>query len=476
MRSRGVLLFFACVVGLLALLCWAIPADGIRIGGCTLHMPSISQVLHPEKLATVDELMAQQELEADREYADSLQMYRRWLDSSNYRFWLPDGDSTFFDPLFDALLCARGQNRVVRVMHYGDSQIEMDHITSRLRSTLQSAFGGQGPGMMPVQTIIPSPAVSQWISIGLPHFAPFGDSLVQRAHGHYGPMTQCFRLDGSTTASFRATNNNTTDPRIQMFSRVGLLYSLRPGPLSSQLSVARPSAAMVGGDSTTLSSDGLVALHLWHIDTSATQVRITMNGNADIYGVLLDGEPGVAVDNIPMRGCSGQQFVQIDSTRLADAYALLDIGLIILQFGGNSVPYLTNTQSISTYCKSIGRQIDRVHHCCPKAKILFIGPSDMSTTRGGTLQSYPKLETIIDSLQHTANSHGAAYWSIYHAMGGHNSMLSWVSQNMAVTDYIHFNQKGANLMGDRLADAIMKMYNYYLLRKKKTTPTTNTTK
>jgi len=218
-------------------------------------------------------------------------------------------------------------------------------------------------------------------------------------------------------------------------------------------------------DTSILSGDSLVALALWDADTAATRLRVTLQGSAEVYGVLLDDAPGVAVDNIPMRGCSGQQFTQIDSALLAASYALLDVGLIILQFGGNSVPFIKGEKALETYCQSIGRQIDRLHRCCPHASILFVGPADMAAQIDGTIQSYPYMERIIDGLRATVNAHGAAYWSQYDAMGGRNTIKSWVRQGLAGSDYIHFSQQGADLMGDLLADALLTMYRYYRLRR-----------
>ena len=182
-------------------------------------------------------------------------------------------------------------------------------------------------------------------------------------------------------------------------------------------------------------------------------------------GIMVDDGPGVAVDNIPMRGCSGHQFTQINRDQLAAAYAQMDVGLIILQFGGNSVPYLRGKQSIDAYCTNMGHQIDRLHQCCPGAKILFIGPSDMSTRENGELQTYPALPLVVESLQQMANAHGAAFWSIYHAMGGYNSMAAWVDQGLGGPDYIHFSQRGVDIMGDRLSKAFDNMYHIYKMRK-----------
>jgi len=142
------------------------------------------------------------------------------------------------------------------------------------------------------------------------------------------------------------------------------------------------------------------------------------------------------------------------------------VAMIILQFGGNSVPYLKSKKSISNYCNTIGKQIDYIRQCCPKAKILFIGPSDMSTSERGKMQTYPMLPTLVDSLRVTSNRHGAAFWSIYHAQGGWNSMLNWKKQGLAGSDYVHFTPKGAAMMGERLSTAFDNSYRLYTMKRR----------
>ena len=134
MKSRNVLLFFAAVLALLAAICGLLPHDGIKLGGHDLNIPSLTQVLHPDD-ETADTAVLDPEVVALlQQHQDSLDQYHQWRDSSDYRFWMPGDDETFFDGLFAAMETAAQQGRWLRVLHYGDSQIEMDHITSRLRS------------------------------------------------------------------------------------------------------------------------------------------------------------------------------------------------------------------------------------------------------------------------------------------------------------------------------------------------------
>ena len=131
----------------------------------------------------------------------------------------------------------------------------------------------------------------------------------------------------------------------------------------------------------------------------------------------------------------------------------------------SSEELLISQKSLNNYCTSIERQIRRVRQCCAGATILFIGPSDMSTRRGGVMQTYPMLPQLIDSLRTIALRNNAAYWDIYEVMGGHNSMIAWVNNGLAGPDYVHFTPAGARRVGKTLAQNFATMYDLYRTRK-----------
>ena len=459
MKPGRITIFFACVIGALAVISAIYPSDGITVGSHSFYLPTI------QDLKEVKTSFNNIEEEADTipaevvELSDSITYLQTFSDSSDTRFWLPD--SLYFASFWEAAEKAQEQGRIIRILHYGDSQIEMDRMTSQLRAYMQETFGGGGPGMIPYQTLIPTLAVSQSTSGELIHLSSFGDSTVTRSRGNYGPMMQSFRMSGEATLYIRAATHASVDKRVKSFSNIRLLYNNRAETLKSTLTDRRSK------NSNPRVAEGTgVGSIAWALDSATTSVSLATYGSADLYCVTVDNGPGVAVDNIPMRGCSGQQFTTVYPELLTQAYAQLDVGIIIMQFGGNSVPYIKNEKAINTYCRAIGKQIDYLHRCCPNAKILFVGPSDMSTREKGTLQTYPTLPALIDSLAATVVRHDAAFWSIYHAMGGWNSMVYWNSRGLAGSDYVHFSQKGADRMGSLLAQALADNYQLFCLRRR----------
>ena len=227
MKRRAILAFLAVIMVLLLLLGELFPADGANVGKFYLRFPSLHSIVESRRQ---DEVVKAVDTIAVRkmQLKDSLDYYRGLVDSGNLRFWLPEPN--YMDGFWQNVEQATKQNRTVRILHYGDSQIEMDHMTSRLRAYMQKTFGGGGPGMVPFQTTTPTFSVRQSTSGDLIHLASFGDSLAVRSRGDYGPMMQSFRLSNNeATVTIKGANSNRVDNRIKQFSRVRLIANNRDG-------------------------------------------------------------------------------------------------------------------------------------------------------------------------------------------------------------------------------------------------------
>jgi lysophospholipase L1-like esterase len=189
---------------------------------------------------------------------------------------------------------------------------------------------------------------------------------------------------------------------------------------------------------------------------STTQCELHLQGKGHVYAVSLETPTGVIVDNIPMRGCSGNIFTRIDSVQLRDFYRDTNTRLIILQFGGNMIPQTENPSTISGYVRStLRQQVRYIRACAPQASILFIGPSDMSTRIDGEMTTYPLVPYMDRLLRKMAAEEQIAYWSMYDAMGGKDSMVRWVENGLAGSDYVHFTRSGANNIGKKLYNWLM---------------------
>ena len=444
---------------------WAVfPAEGVRVGGKRLRFASYAGRLRDaaERKVDVDSVLNTLDGRFAMQ-ADTLAFYRQFFYENPDRIYLPEDDYTFFDPVFRAFERARREGKTVRVAHYGDSQIELDRISSNLREALQTRFGGRGTGMFPALTTTPMASVSHYASGGFISYTMFGDSTTRRAgHRRYGPLAQVTGFNGNGTVNLRAQKQKSTLEHVRTFQSVSILY----GRASDDFTVTVQSDTLKPR-SLTRSKDG-VTWTTWTFNRPVEKATLKMNGSAEIYGLSTDGTAGVTVDNIPMRGSTGHILTRIDKDLMKASFDLDGTRLVILQFGGNFVPAARSTKAISGYMDDVREQIAYYREVAPDAKILFIGPSDMaSSTEDGRIVSYRRLPELVDSLKAVSLASGAAYWDLYRMMGGQNSMAQWVRHSPAYAgpDYVHFTPAGAKLVGETLSRSFLTYYDFYDLRK-----------
>ena len=442
----------------MTMLSFMIPEDGLTI---TLKFPTPQELLDailPEKEPEEPqpdpaELLAR----AEAARRDSLENERllAYLAEDPTRILFPDDDYALFDSVFESL--DLGMDASTRIMYYGDSQIEEDRMSSTLRELLQERFGGGGPGLLPFTrnfTITTTSTVSGSTS----HYSAYYFGGGSRADGKYGPAGRSARLNGE--CRFNVYPAHGAAGSTNCYNRLTVVTAppakdFRIRCCDSTL-IARPAP---GG--------GEVCFFRFTLPDSSSTASVTIGAGAEVYGIALDREGGVSVDNAAMRGCSGTIFSRINAKSLEDYFDEASVKLIIYQFGGNMVPNCSGKKGISHYKELVVRELEFLSERAPGARILFIGPSDMSTKIRGTMETYPHLPMMIDSLRCAAHECGAAYWDLYSSMGGKGSMARWVRENpqLAGGDYIHFTRKGAETASRLLYNSLMVSYDYYKYRK-----------
>lgn len=460
MKPGQVLIFLTSVFALLAALWLVMPADGIAAGPITLRYASLQGTLRDASEVKVDVDSVLNAVEARfRMEEDTLEHYRKFFTHNPDRIYLPGDDVTFFNPVFDAFEA----DSLCRVLHYGDSQIELDRISQDLREALQGRFGGNGTGLFPALSNVPSASISKVANGGFTQYTMYGDSTTMRAgHNRYGVLAQVVQLSGGGNVTLRVTKNKTARERVHSFESVTVLYG-RPSNGFSVKAVSdtlRPIAEVIKGDSGLYKAT-------WHFGKPVQKAIISFSGDAEIYAVSADPDGGVQVDNVPLRGCSGTIFHRISKPLMTESMSMLGVKLIILQFGGNYMPVARSTKVIEQYQEQIEKEIRYFQEVAPEARILFIGPSDMGKSVGGKVVTWPRLPEMVDSLKSTALRSGAAYWDLYRMMGGENSMGQWVKHNppYAGPDYIHFTPAGAQKVGEAFSNSLLTYYDYYRLSK-----------
>lgn len=462
------------------------PVDGINIGFTTLRFPSLAEMFPAEEENSADETPKEDPEEAVRRmleetrkrefaaYADSLAYYENFFKNGATRFELPGDDPTWFDKFFLSLEIASLGEGVVHVVHYGDSQLEEDRISSTIREDLQTLFGGAGPGLVPAMSTVPAMTITHSGNGDMERKVVFGDSTLWASHNRYGMLAQMAELNGAANITIRKRKDRKDDfKHIEGFKTVKLLAGKESAKFAASLSYeaqveddsGHVSIKKMQADAPTIDRKEKLTVYTWNLPYKANGATLSVRGRADLYALSADGEYGVAVDNVAMRGSSGTVFHRIDKTLLKESFEAMNVQLLILEYGGNMVPGMSAQTESWTY-KVITRQIDILQEIYPEADIVFIGPADMCKQADGKLKDYPGLERTIKVLKEIAAEKGLAYWDMFQVMGGKESMIKWVKQTPALgsADYIHFTRAGAAHMGDLFSSSLRMYYDYFKFR------------
>lgn len=379
------------------------------------------------------------------------------------------------DSFLVALRQAKTTGRKVRIAYFGDSMIEGDLLTGDLRNLLQQEFGGQGVGFVPItsvtaefratirQTFSPTWRKYDLVSRQLPAQFPLGIS------GHVFVASAPQAATDSTEA--------TVAPWVQFkaggpFAPVRQLAHARLfyGPGNSHDQVV----ATFGRQQTTepLAGEAKLNTLLFTPASPVKSLRLDFQCRASrpVYGVSFEGPQGITLDNFSFRGNSGMSLTQIPREMLNAFGKAQDYRLIILHYGVNVAS--AKVQNYSFYERAMTRVIDRLQKACPHASILVVGMSDKSYRQDGEYVTDPSVPRLLAAQQRIAERNHVAFWNLFDAMGGENSMVRWVEETptLANKDYTHVNARGARKMAGLLHQFLMQAY-----QKAPATPAATTT-
>lgn len=355
-------------------------------------------------------------------------------------------DKSALKIFFDALCELDTAKKPLRIAFFGDSFIEGDILTATLRDSLQSKFGGNGVGFVPITS-----EVSQFRQT-VSH--TFSDSWTTYS-GLNGKPTAAslgFSCNAYVPAA-GATVNYTgvkSSKHLRQFNSLNLFYGNLTTASTVSININSKGAqsyAMQVGKGTkklTVKAD------------SIRSAAFSFGGGGEVYGVTLEDTTGISVDNLSLRGNSGTALLNVNDNMLSDFDSLRGYKLIILQYGLNVAT--EEATRFTAYENNMIKVIEKLKKNCPGASILLISVSDRSTKKNGEYVTMKSIPILVESQRRVASKTGVAYWDMFTAMGGEGSMVTFADAKppLANKDYTHMKFAG----GRKLAGILMQTILY----------------
>ena len=365
------------------------------------------------------------------------------------------GDSTALAKFFAALSDVRNKSKnPLRVAFYGDSFIEGDVFCGSFRDSLQSIFGGRGVGFVPITSGVAG--FRNTIKHSFDNWRT--SSLISRTDStaEYGPAGYCFvPLDGNWV-EYRPSRKRF----LREFNTVKLYYK------NYESASVRFS---INSDTTEWVVPLKRSSHLqeWvYRGKKLKSIRFTFEpfDSLRLFGASFEDGPGVYVDNFSLRGNSGISLTGISRNMLSKFNSYRHYKLVILQFGLNMVQ--EDSLNYKAYVRRMVRVINNLKKSFPQASFLLMSVSDRSTNTTGRFETMNAIPAMRNAQRMIAQETDIAFWDMFEAMGGENSMVRFVTSKpaLAAKDYTHLNFNG----GKKLAGSLVKslLYSYETHEKK----------
>lgn len=332
--------------------------------------------------------------------------------------------------------------RPVRIVFLGDSFIEADILTQHIRELLQLRYGGQGVGYMALHSDFPGfrrsiaqsdkgwgshsvvkDADMERVSLPLQYYIPVADAYT-RYKG-----TSRYAHAGSWEVSRVAYD--ATDAAV----------------LTLETDSGRHTYDIAAGEGV-----GMITLY-----EPTTQLTLRCD-SADValWGVWLDGESGVAVDNVSMRGYSGGSIADIPQANIEALQKSIPCDMVVLQYGLNRMS--SGMTDYSGFTQELVRVVTHLREAMPGVDILLMGIGDRCENRDGEMKTMKEVYALRRAQRAAARKSGCLFWDTCAAMKYVGGMTRFVENGWANKDYTHISHAG----GRPVAQAFVRAIGYAL--------------
>lgn len=339
----------------------------------------------------------------------------------------------------------------VSIVHIGDSHIQADHFSGKVRQNLQIEFGNAGRGLIfPYrlaktngQESFKSSSNTDWQSkrcVFPDSLLPIGISgitinttdsnaeikiiLSQDTLLDYGAnQVTLFHEKGPSTFDFLIYD---TLECIQVFINSNLMGEY---PFTSKVEFDTPIKQFV----------------------IKSYKRDSLQSYAQIYGLLLENNSkGILYNTIGVNGAEYRHYNLAE--KFNEQLPALKPALIIISLGTNDAyPKGFNAsvlyQNIDTLVKSIQKYN-------PNTNILLTTPPDSFRGRGKKKQKNTDMKIARDTIVDYCIKNNLAYWDLYEIMGGFGSIEKWKAKGLARPDKLHFSKAGYEIQAELLYRAL----------------------
>ena len=328
-------------------------------------------------------------------------------------------------------------DRSVSIVHIGDSHIQADYLTGRVRRNFQRNFGNAGRGF-----VFPYPIVRS---------AGARDVRFQ----YNGDWSYCAVMKKDETCNI-GVSGYAAKPLSHCELGIDLRTKANSNAAFNTLRILSDSMEGIameycdGNFEVDAQNESIFRFERYHDSLVLTLDSVS----AAVKGFVLEnGHAGVLYHAMGVNGSSTLQYLRSNS--FENDIEALNARLVVISFGTNDCYVPRSKFCASCITERYSSMIQRIRSVNPGVSILLTTPPDHYYYR-----RYPNrnVSDLRKAMLAMAEKENVAVYDLYAAMGGQSSIYDWYRAQLARRDLIHFTQAGYEKQGDMLFEAIMHHY------------------
>ncbi len=374
-------------------------------------------------------------------------------------------DSSSLNAFFEKLArLKKEKNGKVNIVHIGDSHIQADFFSGKMRKNFQRDFGNGGRGL-----IFPYRVAK---TNGPPDYKTYTKAEWEAKRNVFPDKPLPIGISGITIK----TNDSTADISIVLKDKEGMDYSATrmtlfhsktPGnydfaildSLGNQIAYINSTAPSPSGGEFT-SKVGFDK----PIDHFVLKCcpRNTSQNCAMIFGIELENDSaGILYHMIGVNGAMYEHYLR--SEYFIRQLPELHPDLVILSLGTNEAQ--NSRFDSAAFCSNIDSLVNLIRAANPGVSFLFTIPGDSFKKTRVKRRRYfgknPTVPEVRNAIVAYCRKNNLPYWDLFQVMGGYGSMALWYKAGMADRLRLHFSILGYTIQGELFYRAIMKSYEKY---------------
>lgn len=319
----------------------------------------------------------------------------------------------------------QGADTTIHILHIGDSHIQAEFVTDKLRSLLQSRYGNAGRGLMPALRIA-----------GTNQSRQYSFTVTRGEANENGTQTRLLKFPWPAKPGF-------TGVAYVPYNDLQVGFKVNEAPFNRLEIFTSKGTQVVNADPGTL----------------ADSTTIDLAGGEALYGAFAtNGRPGIIYSAIGNNGACYTDYSLIDG--FCESSAALKPDLIILSMGTNEGFSIMTDDEIR---RSVDNLIKTLRNANPAAEFLILAPMECQRNRRHgkkPLSPYydinKRVKEAHDIIVQQARQAGIPVWDFYDIAGGEGASNKWLDAGLMNKDRIHLLRKGYEVQANLLYDALTR--------------------